>query len=334
MIGYESKRKAMSTDNGLLAIGLLTAKSMVLSIFVCSIFMYVMLQVRSATAADLRTVSLVDGDILKIGDIFENAGEKADVVIGRTPMPGQDMRLNARTLMRIAKAANIDWQAQSIMDEVIIRRDANVIGFETLESNIKQALSEKGLTGDAEITINENLSRLTLPKDEPATADIRNVRYNTADARFSATVLAPSAERPLKKYEITGTAHPLVDVPVLNTQIKAGNVISASDLSSISLRQTMVPRGALVNVADLQGMAASKTLYPNKPLRGVDIALPKLVERGGELTIIYESDALLLTAKGKALQNGSRGEMIRVVNLESNKNLQAMVSEDGVVVVR
>ena len=334
MIGHESKRKAMSADNGLLAIGLLTAKSMVLSIFVCSVFMYVMLQVRSATAADLRTVSVVEGDILRVGDIFENAGDRSDVVIGRTPLPGQDMRLNARTLMRIAKAAHIDWQAQSVMDEIIIRRDANVIGLETLETNIKQALTEKGLTGDVELTINESLSRLTLPKDEPATADIRNVRYNTADSRFSATVLAPSAERPLKKYEITGTAHQLVDVPVLNAQIKAGSVISASDLSTISLRDTMVPRGALVNIADLQGMAASKTLYPNKPLRGVDIALPQLVERGGELTIIYESDTIRLTAKGKALQNGARGEMIRVVNMESNKNLQAMVSGDGVVVVR
>lgn len=334
MIGHESKRRPMSTNNGLVAIGLLTAKSMILSIFVCSVFMYVMLQVKSATAANLRTISIVESDILKLGDVFENAGEKADMVIGRTPLPGHDMRLNARTLMRIARSTGLDWQAQSVMDEVIVRRDANLLSYETLESNIRQALQDKGLTGDADIAINENLSRLVLPKDEPATADIRNVKYNPKSATFTATVLAPSAEKPLKRYEISGSAHPMVDVPVLTTQIKSGDVISASDLTTISLRENMVPRGALIHKADLQGMAAAKTLSPNKPLRSVDIALPQLVERGSELTIIYEADTLRLTAKGKALQNGARGEVIRVVNIESNKNIDAMVTGSGVVVVR
>ena len=89
-----------------------------------------------------------------------------------------------------------------------------------------------------------------------------------------------------------------------------------------------------MHVSDLQGMAAAKSLKPNDPIRNIDIALPQLGERGSELTLIFDNEIMRLTAKGKALQNGARGEFVRVVNTESNKNLNGLVTGLNEVTIR
>ena len=330
---YVAKTRPISTDNGLLAIGILAFKSLILSIFVGALFIYAMLHIKEATAADLKMVSVINEDVLRVGDIFENASGKADIVIGRAPLPGQDMTLNARTLMRIAKSLNIAWQPQSVLDQVIVRREATMIGFDTVSNSLEKALSEKAALDNVELVVNENMANLTLPKGEPSTADVQDIRYNPQDSSFVATLLAPSAERPLKRFKITGYAHKLVEVPTLVSSIKRGDVISASDIEMVELRENMLARNVITSVADLQGMAAAKDISSGQAIRTMDIALPQLVNRGGELTIIYKAGTMSLTAKGKALQNGARGELIRVVNLASNKNLQGMVTADNEVTI-
>ena len=324
----------IEAQSSVFAIAMLTAKSMVVSIVLCSLFMFVMFHVKSATAADLRTLAVVKSDILRLGDIFENAGAKADKVIGRTPMPGEEMRINARTLMRIARAANLDWQAQSVLDEVVIRRDATVASKDMVESSIKEALLEKGIARDTDIEIHENLARFILPEGEPQTIELDDFRLNPSTNSFQASLFAPSVDRPLKSYTVTGFVHETVEIPVLMSFVKEGDIISASDVKTLRLREDALPRGTLMHVSDLQGMAAAKSLKPNDPIRNIDIALPQLVERGSELTLIFDNEIMRLTAKGKALQNGARGEFVRVVNTESNKNLNGLVTGLNEVTIR
>jgi flagella basal body P-ring formation protein FlgA len=115
-------------------------------------------------------------------------------------------------------------------------------------------------------------------------------------------------------------------VPVLSRSLKAGDIISSTDMSYIDVRQRDLPKGALSQIADLQGMAAAKALIAGRPIRNVDIALPRMVDRGEMVTLFYNEGPVSLSIKGKALQNGAQGEMVRIVNLSSNKQLQGMVT--------
>jgi len=53
------------------------------------------------------------------------------------------------------------------------------------------------------------------------------------------------------------------------------------------------------------------------------------IEVGGEVTIICESTWGIITAPGKALQDGWSGDRIRIKNLASNKIVEAEVTADG-----
>ena len=203
-----------------------------------------------------------------------------------------------------------------------------------VESSIKEALLEKGIARDTDIEIHENLARFILPEGEPQTIELDDFRLNPSTNSFQASLFAPSVDRPLKSYTVTGFVHETVEIPVLMSFVKEGDIISASDVKTLRLREDALPRGTLMHVSDLQGMAAAKSLKPNDPIRNIDIALPQLVERGSELTLIFDNEIMRLTAKGKALQNGARGEFVRVVNTESNKNLNGLVTGLNEVTIR
>ncbi len=315
-------------DNAFLMISVIAAKTMLLSIAIGTCMMVVLFHIKAATAANLKNVSVVEEDILRVGDIFDHANGKEDIVIGRAPLPGKDMILNARTLMRIARSTNVSWTPQSALDQVIIRREATLVDLNEIHNALSEALSEKGLDGKLDIIIQNTLPQITLPHAEAGTVAVQTVRYMPKNGAFEAVLVAPSLEKPLRTFSVHGMVHKRIMIPVLNSPMQSGDIISASDITYVDVRQRDLPKGTLAQIADIQGMSVAKHLSAGKPIRNTDIALPRLVKRGAFITLSYTEGPIALSVRGKALQNGTKGEMIRVVNLSSNKHLQGMVTAD------
>ena len=56
--------------------------------------------------------------------------------------------------------------------------------------------------------------------------------------------------------------------------------------------------------------------------------------KGSLVTLILQTPKMTLTARGKALQPGSEGDVIRINNLQSNTVVEAEVVASGRVMVR
>ena len=64
-------------------------------------------------------------------------------------------------------------------------------------------------------------------------------------------------------------------------------------------------------------MQMRKQLRAGQALRVADLAKPDLVQRDDNVTLIYESTGLYLTIRGKALESGTEGDTVNVLNLQS-----------------
>lgn len=64
-----------------------------------------------------------------------------------------------------------------------------------------------------------------------------------------------------------------------------------------------------------------------------DIARRPLVRKGEVVDVVASEGSLLLTMKALALENGARGDLINVRNLESRKDISALVVDDSRVQV-
>lgn len=122
-----------------------------------------------------------------------------------------------------------------------------------------------------------------------------------------------------------------VEIAVLTSTVKAGEVISASDLE-IQAVDARRARGAL-GMAEIAGLEARRPLTAGSPIRAHDLRQPNLIKKGQAVTMVVNHGNLTIAAKGKALEDGAKGSIVRVQNLSSNQIVQGEVAASGVVSV-
>jgi flagella basal body P-ring formation protein FlgA len=68
-------------------------------------------------------------------------------------------------------------------------------------------------------------------------------------------------------------------------------------------------------------------------LRQADLTKPELVQRNEAVTLLFEVPGILLTVRGKALDAGTQGDIINVLNTQSKRTVQGTVTALGTVTV-
>ena len=288
----------------------------------------------TASSVSLKYNSVIEGDVITLGDLFSGLDKKADRVLGPAPRPGKDMTLNARTLMRVAIAMDLPWRPASSAEFVTLSRAATVVTPNIIEDALKEELGHQGVNGKFGLNILSGLHDIILPQSAAKSVEITSLTFNGSQNRFQATLVAPSSNNPIVRENITGTIERLISVPVLKNTIKNGDVITSSDLSNIDLRSSAVHSGMILNVDDLVGLTPRRILHAGKPIKDSMVEYPQIVQRGELVTMVFNNGLLSLTAQGKALENGAKGDVIRVVNANSSKTLEARITGQKEVAVQ
>ncbi len=287
-----------------------------------------------ALAADIKPLSIVSGETLTAGDLFNGLDEKkAARVLGRTPLPGSDMVINAPLLLRIATALELPWQPSNTEDRVIVRRAATIISEDSIKDALSAGLKEKGLEGAFNLVLTGTNNSMILPQDQPESVAVKSLRYNPQKDFFEATLVAPSLDNPVTETVIAGKVQRLVQIPVIKNALRAGDIIGAGDISYIDMDSVSVVDGIFLKGDDLIGMTPRRILAAGKPVRDIDIEKPQIVGRGDNVTLVYANGPLILTAKGKSLQGGSKGDRVQVVNAASNRSIEGFVSGDHEITI-
>jgi flagella basal body P-ring formation protein FlgA len=132
---------------------------------------------------------------------------------------------------------------------------------------------------------------------------------------------------------LSGTVVETAEALVLARSLKRGELIRKSDV--VKERR---PRAELgddpVGRLDLAvGLAAQRALRAGQALKQSDLMKPELIQRNEMVTLVYEVPGITLTMRGKAMEPGSEGDVVSVVNLESKRTVQGTVTGFGRVTV-
>lgn len=285
-----------------------------------------------ALAASLKSYATLDGDVLTAGDIFGGLSEeKASYVLGPAPQPDQEMTLNARTLMRVAAALDLAWRPVSYADQITITRTATIITSRMIEDSLQTALQEKGLSGKFELKFQNPNPKMILDKREVATLDIVSLELDRGKDWFQAELVAPSSDKPLQRIQVNGRVDRLIDMPVLKQAMRNGDVIYPSDIEMISVPTRSLQDDYILDAASIVSMTPQRIIHAGKPVRANELEQPQLVGRGDQVVIMYKEGPLTLSAKGRTLRSGAKGELIQVVNTSSNRKIDAVIHSAGLV---
>jgi flagella basal body P-ring formation protein FlgA len=287
-----------------------------------------------ADGVRVRAGATVRGDYIRLGDLFENAGEKAGAQIAYAPAPGERAIFDAQWLYNVARAYGLDWRPLTLRTRIVVERDSQLIGQQEIEDQLKTALAQYDIGDAVDLELNNAAMRIYVAADEPATVGVEGLSYDPSTGRFTATIAAPADKPSAYRTRVTGRVHQLVEVPVLTKRVRAGHLIRERDVTWVNMRERKVGRDTITDGDQLIGMAAKRPIGPGKRILVSEVRRPLLVPKGSLVTMELRTDQMRLSVQGRALDEGSKGDVIRIVNPQSNAIVEAVVTAAGLAVVQ
>jgi flagella basal body P-ring formation protein FlgA len=123
----------------------------------------------------------------------------------------------------------------------------------------------------------------------------------------------------------------MTEVPVLRRRGVPGKVIAQADVDWLRVDVRRLPGNVVVDPANLIGKSPRRAIRPGQPVRAADLREPLLVSKNSLVVLRLETDRMVLTAQGRALEDGANGQVIRVKNTKSNVTINGVVAENGTV---
>ena len=274
----------------------------------------------------LRESVSVKSKLVRLNDLFSGTGEKADIAVAYAPVPGKRAIFDSRWLYRVARAYGLNWRPLGLQDQIVIERESQVITREEIEDHIRAALIDRGADPNTKVELSNRMMRLYVASDAAASVGVEDVSYEPRTGRFTAILISPAGDPGATRTRVTGRLHRETDVPVPAKRILANEVITERDIKWVKVRQNRLPRGVIVDINELIGKSPKRWLRAGIPVRAANVQPPILVPKGSLVTIYLKAPRMMLTAQGKALENGSDGDVIRINNTQSNKVIEAEVT--------
>lgn len=281
----------------------------------------------AAAGVMLRSHVLVDGPMVTLGDLFDNAGERADVQVLRAPPPGQHITVDTDWLSHVALVNGLSWKPRDLFDEASIERVGQVIGRDQIVANLHDALVTRGARGDFSVELESRSQQMVVATDAAANVTVRDLFYDRAGNRFSATIAAGDSRLP-----VSGRLYTTIEVPVLNHAVGRGDTVIAEDITMLRVREDQIRPATITDPGAIVGMAAKVALRANQPIPNGDLQKPLAVSRGALVTMVLDFRGMALTAQGRAVDQGALGDTVRVTNTHSNLTVEGVI--DGTNRVR
>jgi flagellar basal body P-ring formation protein FlgA len=284
----------------------------------------------------LRASITVADDVVRIGDLIDNAGTAAQIAIYRAPDLGTTGSLPTTQLLTALQAHQVIGVDTKDIKAVSVTRLSRAIEVRDIQSQVAHALEHRGGLGDAanlSLTFDRDLQDVQLEASYTGAIQPVATRYEPRNGRFDVAfeVSSENNARPTK-LRFTGTAIETVDAAVLTRDVQHGDILKSSDVMTERRAKAEVGNDAAArNLA--VGMQMRRQARSGQALRVADLAKPDLVQRDDNVTLIYESSGLYLTIRGKAMENGTEGDAINVTNLQSKRIVSGVVIGRGQVAI-
>ena len=190
------------------------------------------------------------------------------------------------------------------------------------DAHFFEVFAEAAHAGDLAVNVGKVDPRLKLATcDDYLTFEIRSPRPNASNGSIKTSCLG---EKPWSLY-IPYTLDIYRDVIVTSEHLSKGQIIRAQDVEIQRRNITSLKRAFFSDAHDIIGKVATRKISPGAVIHEHLTRFPQIVTKGDHVTVIAKTSGFEVSTMGVALNNGAKGEQVRVRNLKSNKVVPATV---------
>lgn len=285
----------------------------------------------------LRASITVTSDVVRVGDLIDNAGSAALIPLYRSPDLGTTGALPVAQVLAVLRAKQVIGVMTGDIKEVQVTRLARTLVNKDLETAVATALERRFGLGDAAnitVTFDRGIADMRLDASNTGVLQPVATRYDARSGRFDIAFEINNDNNPAPtKLRFTGTAIETVEVAVLTRDIDRVDLLKASDVA-MERRPKAEVTGEAASRDRTLGMQLRRPMRAGTPIRVADIVKPDFVQRDQNVTVIYQVPGIYLTTRGKAIESGAEGDTISVLNLQTKRTLSGVVTGRGQVTVQ
>ena len=216
--------------------------------------------------------------------------------------------------------------------KTVIEDDNKLISSEKLVKLIQNFLNDKGIDSYPSIDKNKKFKNCGNPlKFFPVLGSWNTIEivcsHPQKEWNIYVRTRAQTSHQKREKNNITKK------IIVANKSLLKGQVINKKDLKLIDAKKN-IGIGIFNNIEDLIGRKLKHNVSIGFPLRSRHLHLDWLIKKGDIVDIVQSVGTVFISVSGIALDNGQKGEKIRVKNLSSEKNLVAWVIDEKKVSIQ
>lgn len=124
-----------------------------------------------------------------------------------------------------------------------------------------------------------------------------------------------------------------VEVLAWTRNLAAGEIVRPEDVVWTSVQAHLAPPDGPRDPDGVIGKATRRTLRAGAGVSGRDLAAPAVVRTDETINVAYTHGGVTLVLQARALRDAGIGETVQVLNLQSRKTVEAVVSGPGRAVV-
>ncbi len=263
--------------------------------------------------------------MVRLSDLFDDAGSKADIVLGPGPGAGARIVVEAPQLAAIARQFGVDWRPSSSADRAVLERPGKPLHREDILAAVRSAVMQQGASADCDIDLAEFNPPLVPFESDPKPV-VSDLDYDASTGQFAATVsVTGTAMEPLH-LRLSGKVDDTMELPVVTTRLPAGAVLGAGDVRMARVRVSLVHGEVARSIAEVIGLQSKHQVAAGMPLMKSEFSRALMVQKGARVLMQLDSPGISLTGEGQAMEAGAIGERIRVLNPTSRAVFEAEVT--------
>lgn len=278
----------------------------------------------------------VSSDLVRVGDLIENAGAVAGIPIFRSPDLGTTGTIQTARVIEAARPHGLAAVDTRGIAEITVTRASRVITAKDIEALVARAIAAQAGSSDRAMTVTLEREMRAMHVEPSALAELQVTRlvHDPRSGRFDISFDLPGSNAARKlALRFTGSAIETVEVAVPVRPLARGDLIRRGDVVIERKARTEAGTDALTTIEQAVGHAARRGLRAGQPLRAADVMKPDIVLRNEPVVIVYEMPGMLLTVRGKAMDSGAEGDVVNVTNVQSKRTLQGVVVGPGRVAI-
>ena len=198
---------------------------------------------------------------------------------------------------------------------------------------IRAEFVEQGFDDNVELELFGGQTKFDLGDISDAKILLSNFSAIEDDDKFTVDAEIFADGKSVATTKLVGRYFILEKILVLTKDIAKDEIIKKENLTQIIIRSNRLRDDVVKEENNLLGKQAIRTIKEGKPITSRDIRDEIVIKKGQMIMVVYKNKGLQITSKMEAIEDGAKGQRIRLINNKSNKEVIGRVVDKNMVEV-